>query len=72
MSSQSANTETVYPLTAWQEEIDRLLSAGINPLAICGRLRISGATLRAEYKAIEADKQALHDYRTPSVGEPQS
>jgi hypothetical protein len=52
-------------LTPRQIEIDRMLADGINPLAICGRLRISGATLRAEYKVIESDKQALHDFPMP-------
>lgn len=48
--------ETTYPLTDRQREIAQLLLAGHNPIAICGRLRISGATLRDEYVAIEAAK----------------
>jgi hypothetical protein len=43
-------------LTPRQIEIDRLLAAGTNPLAVCGRLRITGETFRAEIQAIETNR----------------
>jgi hypothetical protein len=49
-------------LTPLQLRIDRLLSAGINPLAICGRLRIDGETFRAEIQTIEH----LNTHRLPT------
>ena len=54
-------------LTPRQREIDRLLSAGVNPLEICGKLRISGKTFRSEIAAIEMNRR----YRTSGhmVGE---
>lgn len=40
-------------LTPIQLRISRLLAAGLNPLALCGRLRISGSHLRNELREME-------------------
>ena len=52
-------------LTPRQIEIDRLLDAGINPLAVCGRLRIDGETFRAEIQAIETKRTTGYLDRGP-------